>query len=45
MRKSIFQPPYPDPQTQPASGFCPVCGGEVYAPSLACSRCERGRIR
>lgn len=32
---------YIDPQTQPAAGRCEYCGGELYAPSLICGRCER----
>jgi len=32
---------YFDPQTAKPAGFCPICGGECYAPSLACIRCER----
>ena len=33
-----------DPQTQPPAAFCPVCGGECYAPSLICLRCEGGLL-
>jgi hypothetical protein len=32
---------YCDPQAARPAGFCPVCGGECYAPSLMCIRCER----
>ena len=32
---------YTDPQTQPPAFLCEHCGGEVYAPSLICGRCER----
>ena len=32
---------YLDPQNQIPVCFCPVCGGERYAPSLICLRCER----
>ena len=32
---------YPDPQQKRPACFCPRCGGECYAPSLACLRCER----
>lgn len=32
---------YIDPQAQIPSGFCRRCGGELYAPSLICARCER----
>lgn len=31
-----------DPQTIPPAAFCPFCGGERYAPSLICLRCEGG---
>lgn len=31
-----------DPQTLPPAAFCPICGGECYAPSLRCLRCEGG---
>ena len=30
-----------DPQQKRAAGYCPECGGELYAPSFTCSRCER----
>jgi len=33
-----------DPQTQLPAAFCPVCGGECYAPSLICLRCEGGLL-
>lgn len=32
---------YIDKQLQPPACFCPICGGECYAPSLVCLRCER----
>lgn len=32
---------YIDIQAQKPAAFCPHCGGERYAPSLICSRCER----
>ena len=32
---------YFDPQTARPVCFCPVCGGECYAPSRICIRCER----
>ena len=32
---------YIDTQNEKPAGFCPVCGGERYAPSLVCLRCER----
>jgi len=30
---------YIDIQSRPPAGYCEYCGGEVYAPSLACCRC------
>jgi hypothetical protein len=30
-----------DIQSLPPADYCPVCGGERYAPSLICLRCER----
>lgn len=30
-----------DPQTAIPACFCPECGGECYAPSRFCLRCER----
>ena len=30
-----------DPQQERPVGFCPECGGELYAPSCVCIRCER----
>ena len=30
-----------DPQAAVPACFCPRCGGECYAPTLTCSRCER----
>ena len=29
-----------DIQDQKPACFCPRCGGECYAPSLICGRCE-----
>ena len=34
---------YMDPQAEKHADFCPVCGGERYAPGRRCLRCERGR--
>lgn len=31
---------YIDIQAQIPGGFCPICGGELYAPSFACLRCD-----
>lgn len=38
---TIEQTLFIDPQAQIPAAYCPVCGGERYAPSLVCSRCER----
>lgn len=35
---------YTDSQAQRAACLCSRCGGERYAPSLICSRCERDRL-
>lgn len=32
---------YPDPQKEKMFFFCSFCGGECYAPSFYCPRCER----
>ena len=32
---------YTDPQAAVPGCFCPVCGGERYAPGFHCLRCER----
>ena len=32
---------YQDPQMQKEAGYCNRCGGEVYAPSQICGRCEK----
>lgn len=32
---------YYDPQMAVPAAVCPNCGGECYAPSLLCIRCER----
>ena len=39
MKTTIVIDNHPDPQAQPAAGFCPKCGGELYAPSRQCHRC------
>ena len=44
MHREIEQMLYIDPQDQPPAGFCPVCGCELYAPSLTCIRCEEGLL-
>jgi hypothetical protein len=38
---TIEQTLFIDEQAQKPSGFCERCGGELYAPSYVCSRCER----
>ena len=32
---------YLDPQQTVPAEVCDICGGELYAPSLICLRCER----
>ena len=39
MKATIIIDRFTDPQAQAAAGFCPACGGEVYAPSCQCDRC------
>ena len=39
--KTIEQTLFMDIQAQVPAAFCPVCGGELYAASLICARCER----
>ena len=39
----IEQMLYIDPQMQIPACFCHRCGGERYAPSLVCIRCERDK--
>ena len=41
MNPSIESVLYTDPQAAAPACFCPVCGGERYAPGLVCLRCER----
>lgn len=41
MSVPIEQMLYIDPQNRKPAGFCPVCGGELYAPGCNCLRCER----
>lgn len=41
MTITIEQNLYIDPQAQIPDRYCEHCGGELYAPSLVCSRCER----
>ncbi len=30
---------YIDIQSLPPAGYCCICGGEIYRPSLRCGRC------
>lgn len=41
MHEILIHTLYIDPQDILPSAFCPHCGGERYAPSLVCLRCER----
>ena len=41
MKISIEPVLFTDVQAQKPAAFCPRCGGELYAPGLVCSRCER----
>lgn len=34
---------FTDPGAQIPAAYCPECGGELYAPSLICLRCERDK--
>lgn len=39
MKVTIRNDCYIDPQDQIPAGYCPACGGELYAPSCECDRC------
>jgi uncharacterized membrane protein YccC len=41
LNTTIEQNLYIDPQAQAPAGYCEICGGELYAPSMLCSRCQR----
>ena len=41
MPETVESTLYIDRQAQIPAGFCPRCGGEVYAPSFACPRCGK----
>ena len=41
---NLEQTLFTDHQTIPAAAFCPICGGECYAPGLGCLRCEGGMV-
>ena len=44
MNRDIIPNLCTDPQDQPPASFCPICGGELYLPSLICLRCEGGPV-
>jgi hypothetical protein len=35
---------YIDPQAQRIAGFCPRCGGALYAPGYSCLRCREAQL-
>lgn len=35
---------YLDPQAAVPASFCPICGGERYAPGENCLRCQRDAV-
>ena len=39
MNVTIKNDIYKDPQDEIPAGYCPECGGELYAPSCECDRC------
>lgn len=41
MSVAIEQTLYTDPQAAVPVGYCPECGGELYADQGICLRCER----
>ena len=41
MRQIVETVLYIDPQAARPVGFCPVCGGAIYAPEGSCIRCQR----
>lgn len=43
MQAPIAQMLYIDQQENTPAGFCPVCFGELYAPSMICLRCENAQ--
>lgn len=43
MRKKIENVLYIDPQQMNPAGYCPVCRGTLYKPSLICLRCGEER--
>lgn len=40
MTQQIESTLYIDRQAQIPGGYCPRCGGELYAPSFTCLRCD-----
>ena len=44
MSTTILSVLYIDPGAQIPAGYCPECGGELYAPSCVCLRCERDSL-
>ena len=44
MTSVVEQVLYVDEQSLPPAAVCQVCGGELYAPSLTCLRCERRKL-
>ncbi len=41
MRQTMESNLYIDPQAERPAGYCPKCGGALYAPSCQCIRCGR----
>ena len=41
MHREIEPTLYIDLQAQIPAGYCPVCGGALFRPSLECLRCRR----
>ncbi len=44
MQATILPTLHTDPQEAKPASFCPLCGGERYAPGEHCLRCERNSI-
>lgn len=44
MKITIESTVFVDTQAERAACFCVRCGGERYAPSLICIRCERAGL-
>ncbi|HIT34249.1 MAG TPA: hypothetical protein IAC31_06460 [Candidatus Faecousia intestinigallinarum] len=43
MHQNVESTLFSDPQAVRPAGYCPLCGGALYPPSLTCLRCERRR--